>query len=359
MSDEVKDDPAPTASPISWPREAPRFVALSEPWGIADDPAILSPLTSVGQADRAAWVDRLSKAKVQASRRNSPDLAGQLAQTLRRPIDTVLCGVLDVDPAACLNGALASQYPMELTAGVMLLGRITGARSVGVATDARVPSRWFSRLRRACSGVDLRVEPIINDYPQAEPTLLIYSMLGRRLRPGRLPTETGVLLFDAAAAIAVGRCALFNESMTSSPVVVRDRLGDHSHYAIASTGWTIADLFARFGMSSESRTLRAGDVLRDVRISPTSEVGAGELVIHVGPSEPAENPDSCIRCGWCADSCPTRVHPAGILEAAQLDDPEMAERSGLEACIECGICSYVCPSRLPLLVGIRQMLRKG
>ena len=69
-------------------------------------------------------------------------------------------------------------------------------------------------------------------------------------------------------------------------------------------------------------------------------------------------PGACLRCGWCADSCPTRVHPAGILEASQFDDPELAERSGLEACIECGICAYVCPSELPLLQGIRAMLRK-
>ena len=54
-----------------------------------------------------------------------------------------------------------------------------------------------------------------------------------------------------------------------------------------------------------------------------------------------------------------RIHPAGLLEAAQADDPELADAYGLAACIECGICNYVCPSRLPLLEGIRTLRRRG
>lgn len=346
-------------SAVKWPREAPEFVSLVQGWSSGADPAVLSPLMSVGPEDRAGWVDRFSKAGIVANRRNSPDLAGQLSQSLKRPIDTVLCGVLDVDPAACLNSALASHYPIELAAGMLVLRRITGARNAGVVTDSRVPSRWFSRLRRACAGVDVRVEPIINEYPQAEPTLLIYSLLGRRLRPGRLPSELGILLFDAPAAIALGRCALYNESMDRVPMSVRDRVAGHSHYTIAPTGMTAGQLFGQLGLTTGNRTLRVGDVLRDIQITPSTLLGAGELIIHSATPEPPTLPDACIRCGWCADSCPTRVHPAGVLEAAQLDDPELAERSGLEACIECGICAYVCPSELPLLQGIRQMLKKG
>jgi electron transport complex protein RnfC len=53
-----------------------------------------------------------------------------------------------------------------------------------------------------------------------------------------------------------------------------------------------------------------------------------------------------------------RIHPAGLLEAAQDNDPDLAESYGLHACIECGICSYVCPSRLPLLPAIRELRRR-
>ena len=49
--------------------------------------------------------------------------------------------------------------------------------------------------------------------------MLLYTLLGAT-RPGRLPTEQGVLVLDAAAAIAIGRFALLNEPMLQSPMVV-------------------------------------------------------------------------------------------------------------------------------------------
>ena len=87
-------------------------------------------------------------------------------------------------------------------------------------------------------------------------------------------------------------------------------------------------------------------------------IATSELCIDVSPTQPPVNPEPCIRCGWCVQACPSRIHPAGLLEAAQLHDSVLANRYGIDACIECGICSYVCPSRLPLLPAIRELRKK-
>jgi electron transport complex protein RnfC len=83
-------------------------------------------------------------------------------------------------------------------------------------------------------------------------------------------------------------------------------------------------------------------------------VGTGELCLHLlTPVEPAEV-EACIRCGWCADVCPTRVKPAWVLEAAQRGNDRLAHSGRAEACIECGLCDEVCPAHLPLLGAIRR-----
>jgi electron transport complex protein RnfC len=82
------------------------------------------------------------------------------------------------------------------------------------------------------------------------------------------------------------------------------------------------------------------------------------LTLHVLPERTPVVPDPCIRCGWCVHTCPTSVQPAGLLEAAQRADLDMAEHYGLHACIECGICSYICPSHLPVMQGLR-VLKRG
>ncbi len=335
----------------------PELRPLAAQWQAVEDAKLLESLRSISATDLGTWIDRLHRAGVAADRHNSPDLLGQLNQALRRPVDTVLCGVLDVDPAACLNSALAARFPIELAAGVLVVGQITQAGRVSIITDSRVPWSWFAMLRRACSQAKIRIEPIVNDYPQADPTLLLYSLLGRRLRPGRLPSESGVVLFDAAAAVAIGRSALVGEPMSQSPLLVRDHALRRSHFVTAPHGMLLVDLLQRLELPWQDRVIRGGDLLRDVRLPPRALVGSGELVLHTAPPLPAIIPNPCIRCGWCVESCPTRVQPAAALEASQRNDIDMAEDAGIEACIECGICSYVCPSRLPLLEGILRMKR--
>ncbi|HEY7087076.1 MAG TPA: 4Fe-4S binding protein [Tepidisphaeraceae bacterium] len=339
--------------------DPPEFIAFGEPWTAGQESRQIWPLRQVEPPQLGGWIETLRRCGVTAKRHNSPDLDAQLNQAMRRPIDTVLCAALDVDPSAALNSALVCRYPIELAAGVLLISRATNAKRSWILIDHRVPMSWYTLLRKAGDETGMRVEPIINDYPQADPTILLYTMLGRRLRPLRLPTEQGALVLDAAAAIAVGRCALLNESMTQSPIVVRDHVMERSHYLTVPTTMTLGEVMVKLILPTSERVILAGDLLRDRHVSPDLSIDAGELVFHTSERAAPTNPSPCVRCGWCVDACPTRVHPATILEAAQRADPIMAERAGLEACIECGICSYVCPSNLPLLEGIRRIKAEG
>lgn len=301
------------------------------------------------------WIDRLRFAGLWSERRNSPDLLAQLHQALRRPCDTILCNVLDSEEAVPLNATLARSYPEELIGGVRTLTRALRASKCLIALDADAPSADVNRLRRAIVGdAAIRLVGMANSYPQADPTLMLYTLLKRRLRPGRLPAEAGVILLDAAAAVAVGRLALTGAPMLDVPLAVRDVTRDTTHLVSASAGTPLSHILNYLGVDPDL-VPRVGEALRDQTASRDAVIGGGELVVHVGYGSPSLNPDPCIRCGWCAAACPTRVQPAGLLEASQRDDQSLAERYGIAACIECGVCSYVCPSRLPLLGAIRQL----
>ena len=338
------DEPArvePTAAPIS-------------------DENASKQLESLHRGDLPAWADRLREAGLWTDRRGSPDLIGQLQLAMRRPVDTVMCSLLDADASVCLNAALAARFPRELAAGVEVVSRLTAAHNTWIVADERVPGAWIGQVRRLVRKSSTRLLSIANDYPQADPTLLMYTLLNRRLRPGRLPVEQGALIFDAAAAVAIGRAALREEKMLRVPLVVRDHPTSRTYFIFAAIGMPLGAVLEGLSLSAESATVfRGGDVLRDLRLSRSCVVSASELILHVSASEPAVNPDPCIRCGWCIEACPTRVQPAVVLEAAQREDLDLAERAGLEACIDCGICSYVCPSKLPLLQGTRVMKRRS
>jgi electron transport complex protein RnfC len=266
-----------------------------------------------------------------------------------------MCCVLDSDPNLPLNAAVAQSFPNELAAGIDLLSKLTGAQRVWVVADPMVPNEWFSSLDPLIIADGLRLIPLRGDYPQAHPTILLHTLLERRLRPGRLPVEQGVLLFDASAAVTIGRFAMYEQKMLDVCIAVRDHVRRKTHFLNVPIGTHLTDICRAVGVPADDVLLRGGDFLRD-QILPTNAVtGAGELSLHVAAREISANPDPCVRCAWCVDACPTRIQPAGILEAAQRNDPRLAEHYGIDACIECGICSFVCPSRLPLLGSIRKL----
>lgn len=356
--------PAPVARGLSdWPASPPPFDPVDFEAGAVDS---RESKDVAATDDVATLIDRLTACGVSAARHDSPDLLAQLHIALKRPIDTVLCSVLDVDPAACVQSAWAAQHADDLVAGVAALARVSRATRRLIVLDDRAPSRWFSTLRMTARGAQpgVRVIELENDYPQADPTLLMYTILNRRLRPRRLPAELGAIMIDAAAAGAVGACVRRGQAMTSVPLVLRDHDRGESYFLHAPVGFTSQQLLDHLGLSNpgdekpeSAPVLRVGDVLRDQRIQLDTKLGTGELLVHLSTRPKSLNPDPCIRCAWCFESCPTRIQPATLLEAAQREDLDLAERAGLRSCIECGICQYVCPSRLPLLKGIRELRR--
>ncbi|MBL4573016.1 MAG: 4Fe-4S dicluster domain-containing protein [Gammaproteobacteria bacterium] len=58
---------------------------------------------------------------------------------------------------------------------------------------------------------------------------------------------------------------------------------------------------------------------------------------------------ACIRCGFCADACPSRLLPQQLLAFSKSSNTAQLLEHGLLDCIECGACDYVCPSHIPLV----------
>jgi H+/Na+-translocating ferredoxin:NAD+ oxidoreductase subunit C len=314
---------------------------------------------SMKSHDLRSVTDLLRSGNVQADRRTSPDLLAQLHTAQQLKPDTILCNLLDPAGESDLMATVMRTSGDAVLSGLAAIAKACGVGRVWLAADTRVAAAAAPALRKFnLSGASpaIKIIDIPNDYPQADPSLLVYAILKRALRPGRNPAEIGVVLLDAPAAATVGRRVSRNEPLLDVTIEVRESEREACSVRSVPVGTPLRYLLEQLWLKPQRMTLRAGAALRDVRVSPDAIIdGVGELSIEVGPLSPVINPDPCIRCGWCVEACPVRIHPAGILEAAQDSDLRAARWYGMGSCIECGICSYVCPSRLPLLSAIRQM----
>lgn len=344
----------------------------------ASDTTLPEALDAIEKLEPAAAVDQLREAGVWADRWKSPDLIGQLRLALRKPIDTVICNVLDEDPAVPLQGRIARAFASEVVAGTLALAAITRAErawaalpsdgageGIAAAGISFSPStQWDVRdcwdaLRRASVGTRLKLIALRNYYPQANPSLLVHELTGRRVRPGQLPAQAGVLVLDAAVAAAVGRCFVNGAPMLDVLVGVHDRAAARTHFVSVPIGTRVRDLAAQLDIPDRQIDWRAGNPLREWRIDSETVISGSEISLTANSARVPRNPDPCIRCAWCIEGCPVNIHPAGLLDAAQRADSDLAAGYGLHACIECGICTYVCPSHLPLLDGIRSLRGKS
>lgn len=364
-------------------RRVPSVVLQHVPHHREANPQVVTPpfteqvqqLIAATPADLAPWPARLAAAGVWADRPTSPDLHAQLADA--SGVDTVVVTVLDPDPHLPAASKLAEDHPADLVLAALLAARLTGARLLLLVLETSLPERPRRELTRllaevsrlAGKSLSARTVPLHNHYPQGDTSLLLLKLLARKLPVGGLPTSRGVLLLDAATAIAVGRSLRHDTPLLHVPVAFADHLAETVHLLRVPVGTPLAHVVSALGLPpAATLDCRTGDVLQERRADPDAVISAADLYLHALP-RPATvaSPDPCIRCGWCVEACPTGVHPAAALEAAQLaslnlNPAKRLKQSNAHACIECGLCQFVCPSRLPLLSALRSaktLLTKG
>jgi electron transport complex protein RnfC len=301
---------------ITWPKEIPTFTKILS----TQPPAIF---------------------------RGGPALEQQLEQARNHPIDTIICSVLDGDPRLRLNAAVAARFGVQISAGMNRLAELTGATQQWIVVEEYSPPPWLRPIRESAGRT--RIIDLPNHYPQADPTLLLYTLLGRRLPPGSSPTDQRAIIAAAPALAAIG-----DGNMTSVPLGLLNHRTGKSSYFDVPVGMSLSAMLESAGINTDGMMLLSGDRLRDHHLSAEHRVGDGDLTIHLLPRPIPPAAEPCIRCGWCAHVCPTRAAPAWLLEAAQRGDKHLAHAGGLDACIECGLCDQICPANLPLLAAIRQ-----
>ncbi|MCY3818994.1 MAG: 4Fe-4S dicluster domain-containing protein [Gammaproteobacteria bacterium] len=251
----------------------------------------------------------------------------KLRQAKRAAVTTLVVNAVECEPDVSADRSLLRDHEDEILAGLRALADYLGASrtilALGEGRDVDIP--------------DTEVARVTGPYPSGSERTLVRRLLGMELQDGN-PTDLGIVVFNAATVFAVHRAWHCGERLVERVVTVQDencwlRIG-HPVRELAlpagevTVGGPVTGWLARQG-ESIAKTTRAVTVKTPVESSP------------------------CIRCGWCADSCPEGLLPQELFRHINAGHWTGMDALRLDHCVECGACDMACPSRLPLLATFR------
>ncbi|HRX84789.1 MAG TPA: 4Fe-4S dicluster domain-containing protein [Phycisphaerae bacterium] len=294
----------------------------------------------VPPANVEAFVQRMRVAGA-----NAGDLEGFAAGAAPKAL--IVCG-LDSSPPLTSRTQMLFRYGAIVIETASLIHRLFGFYRTYLAVE-----RGHATLVRLCTrrsrGTPVRVADLVNRYPQADPRMLVRTILGRALRPGQHPRDAGVVVVDVGDIVDFAR-ALRGEAVTHRLVSIAGHgVREPGNYRVP-IGTPVADVLRAVGAGGTRQVvfdcLISGPAVTNLATVVTQRTTA---ILPLWPADPP-NPSPCIRCGLCQDVCPVELDPLAFY---QWRGRRSVERLHPQACLACGLCDYVCPTELPLMSRVR------
>lgn len=281
--------------------------------------------------------------------------------------DTVLLNCAECEPLLKLHQQLLEARAPEILRALQVVARAMGAGRVIVCVKAAY--RRTAQVLRACMPAfgDMRLQLLDSAYPMGDEVLLTYEATGRVVRPGGLPLEAGVVVFNVETLYNVSRALDCGAPVTDKlvtvagavarPLTVRVPLGMAvEELAALAGGAQVPDpayllggpMMGTLGSSMQPVTKTTNAVLVLPREHPLVLERTASAAVALKRAASA-----CCQCQCCTDLCPRHLlgHPI---------EPHLFMRCAANGafrdanvflntmfCSGCGVCElYACPQGL-------------
>jgi len=275
-----------------------------------------------------------------------------------KTVDIVIINGCECEPFLTCDHRLMLERPADLVEGLRLLMRAVGAERGVIGIEANKMDAVEKVRAAASKSPDIEVEVLEVKYPEGAEKQLISAVTGRKVPPGKLPSEVGCLVQNVGTAIALFEAASTGKPLYERVLTVTGPGVKKPSNFLARIGTPISALIeAAGGVTGDSAKLIMGGPMtgfaqEDAKASVVK--GTSGILVLAGELVDVREEHSCVRCAKCVDACPMYLMPNFIVEAVQKEQWEKAELWGALDCFECGCCSYTCPAYIPHVDYVRK-----
>lgn len=267
-------------------------------------------------------------------------------------VDVLIINGAECEPYLTCDYRLMLEKTSEVVEGIRLLARAAGASEILIGIESNKPDcvELFSRYD------DIRPIVLRKRYPMGGEKQLIYCCAGRKVPPGKLPSDVGCAVQNIHTAYATYEAVMLGKPSYERVMTVSGDGALRPKNLLAKTGTSYSAIREYCGAADDVEMfVSGGPMMGPAMLSTdahTTKTSSGFLMLKKREVD-VLSPRACINCGACAAVCPMRLLPMKIDFYAQAGDYlKAAEIGGVDNCISCGCCAYVCPAKRALIQSI-------
>ena len=253
--------------------------------------------------------------------------------------NTILMNCAECEPLLKLHRQLLEKHAYEIMKTFHMIQETVGASEAIIGIKKSYVQTIHALNQHIEEFPGMRLHLLDEVYPMGDEVVLIYEATGRVVRPGGLPIEQGVAVFNVETVYNVYRAVEEKQPVTdkyvsvvaevSDPVTVRVPLGCTLEEVVAQAGsTTVKDpvyfvggpMMGRIGNGSDpvTKTTNAILVLPKDHLIVAKKQRTSSIDLKRAAS-------ICCQCNTCTDLCPRHnlghpIDPAKFMRAASNND---------------------------------------
>ena len=285
----------------------------------------------------------------------------KLALMPNENIDTLIINAAECEPYITVDYRECIENANNVIKGVMTMIKYLGFKQAIIAVEDNKPKAIDLLQQKvkelAGENSNIKIMALKSKYPQGAEKMMVQSATGRKIPPGKLPSDVGCVLINVASVAFIQRYVETGKPLVSRSVTV-DGSAIHTPKNVrVPIGTSISDIIDFCGgfKAEPFKILSGGPMMGAAIIGtdlPLLKQNNAILAFAEGTFKVKPERD-CIRCGRCAQVCPMSLIPTLIARYAKSKEADKLTDSGVMVCMECGSCAYVCPAGLPLVQHMR------
>lgn len=281
--------------------------------------------------------------------------------------DTILMNCAECEPLLKLHRQLLQNYPQEIMKAFALLAQTMEVKQaiIGIKEEYKSTIDALETYIDEFSGMSIHKLP--GAYPMGDEVVLIYEATGRVVRPGGLPIECGVAVFNVETLYNVYRAVWEKHPVTDKCVTVVGEV-EHPLTVRVPIGVSIKEVVKMAGGVTVKNPvyLLGGPMMGNFGNEYQPVTKTTNAVIVLSEDHPLvyrkktevskalnRAASACCQCQTCTDLCPRHalghpIEPHLFMRAAANRDVQSIEPFvNTMFCSSCGLCEmYSCPQGL-------------